>query len=58
MRYTNYPKQRYGYGEPQMTKREYEAMNSTDKKIVGVWAVLMIALVAVLLAGLRMRGVV
>jgi hypothetical protein len=57
MRYTNYPRQRYGYGEPQMTRNESEQMSGTDKKIVAVWSVLVAALIVTVLAGLRMRGV-
>lgn len=61
MRYTNYPKQRYGYGEPQMTKREYEEMEKqprTDKVLAVLWAVVMLALTVAVAVGLEMRGVV
>jgi len=57
MRYTNYPRQRYGYGEPQMTRKESEQMSGADKKIVAVWSVLVAALVVAALIGFKMRGV-
>lgn len=61
MRYTNYPKQRYGYGEPQMTKREYEEMEKqsrTDKLLAVMWAAVMVSLTVALVVGLEMRGVI
>jgi len=62
MRYTNYPKQRYGYGEPQMTKHDYNAMRKAEKRADRVLAVLsaiiMIALTVALYFGLTMRGIV
>lgn len=60
MRYTNYPKQRYGYGEPQMTKREYDEMEKqsrTDKVLAVLWAVVMVSLAVAVVVGLEMRGV-
>lgn len=62
MRYTNYPKQRYGYGEPQMTKREYEAMNKSDKRdwlgifLAWFFGALLVCMTVVLVSGLDMRG--
>lgn len=61
MRYTNYPKQRYGYGEPQMTKREYDEMekqSNTDKVLAVLWAVVMAALTVAVVVGLEMRGII
>ena len=61
MRYTNYPKQRYGYGEPQMTKHEYELMERakrTDKIAAVIYAVVMVALTVAVVTGLEMRGVI
>lgn len=61
MRYTNYPKQRYGYGEPQMTKHEYELMDRakrTDKALAVLWVVVMVSLTVAVVAGLEMRGVI
>ena len=60
MRYTNYPKQRYGYGERQMTKREYDEMNKNDHSepvIVFLCGFVMGALSVAIVAGLIMRGV-
>jgi len=62
MRYTNYTRQRYGYGEPQMTRYDYEAMRKAEKRADRVLAVLsaiiMIALTVALYFGLNMRGIV
>ena len=62
MRYTNYPKQRYGYGEPQMTKHDYDAMRKaekrTDRALTALCALLMAALAVSLYLGLQMRGVI
>ena len=65
--YQNYPRQKYGYGERQMTKREArqcnfrligEQSNRTDKVLRALCFVVMGALVVMLFAGLRMRGVI
>ena len=62
MRYANYPKQRYGYGEPQMTKHDYDAMRKaekrTDRALTALCALLMAALAVSLYFGLTMRGIV
>lgn len=55
--YQNYSRQKNGYGERQMTKREYEAMNQSDKWIIRGWLFLVAVLAVAVLAGLRMRGV-
>ena len=64
--YQNYPRQKNGYGERQMTKREAkqcnfrligEQSNRTDKVLRVLCFVVMGALVVMLFAGFRMRGV-
>jgi hypothetical protein len=63
--YQNYSRQKYGYGEPQMTKREAkqcnfrligEQSNRTDKVLGLLWAVVMTALTVAVVVGLEMRG--
>ena len=62
MRYTNYTRQRYGYGEPQMNKHDYDAMRKAedraDRVLAVLCAVVMIALTVALYFGLTMRGIV
>lgn len=63
--YQNYPRQKYGYGERQMTKREAkqcdfkligEQQKRTDKVLGLLWAVVMTALTVAVVVGLEMRG--
>jgi hypothetical protein len=60
--YQNYPRQKYGYGERQMTKREYEEMNKSSKRdwlgifLAWFFGALLVYVTVALVNGLNFRG--
>lgn len=61
--YQNYSRQKNGYGERQMTKREYEAMNKSGKRdwlgifLAWLFGSLLVYVTVALVNGLDMRGI-
>lgn len=62
--YQNYPRQKYGYGERQMSRMEYDAMKKAEKRdwlgifLAWFFGALLVCMTAALVSGLDMRGII